>query len=121
LPIAVSMLDFGFANYALYSEPEYELENVDVIKGVKDEVAVYSKAFAKLINKADKKGIEKEYSIPDSICAPLKNGDVIGKVVYKLNGEIIGQSELYVKEDIAEIKVKDLFLRMLKVIFTGKY
>jgi len=118
---ARAMLDFGFANYALYSEPEYELENVDVIKGVKDEVAVYSKAFAKLINKADKKGIEKEYSIPDSICAPLKNGDVIGKVVYKLNGEIIGQSELYVKEDIAEIKVKDLFLRMLKVIFTGKY
>ena len=118
---ARAMLDFGFANYALYSEPEYELENVDVIKGVKDEVAVYSKAFAKLINKADKKGIEKEYSIPDSICAPLKTGDVIGKVVYKLNGEIIGQSELYVKEDIEEIKVKDLFLRMLKVIFTGKY
>ena len=118
---ARAMLDYGFSNYALYSEPESELENVNVTSGVKDDVYVYSKPFSKLVNKSDKGLIEKEYNIPESISAPIKYGEVVGSVVYKLNGEKIGESELYVKDDIAKINSIGLFYRILKTIFTGKY
>ena len=118
---ARAMLDFGFSNYALYSEPETELEDVDVLRGTVDNIAVYSSSFAKLISKADKKKIEKEYTIPETLSAPLKNGDVVGSIVYKLNGEIVGKSDVFVKDDVAEIKVGTLFARILKTIFTGKY
>lgn len=118
---ARTMLDFGFSNYALYSEAETELEYVDVVRGVKDKTALYSKPFAKLVNKGDKKRIEKEFLIPDFIEAPLTSGDVVGKVVYKLNGEIIGESDVFVKEDIEQIKLFNIFGRILKTIFTGKF
>ena len=117
---ARAMLDFGFSNYALYSEAESELEYIDVIQGVKDNTALYSRAFAKLVNKGDNKRIEKEFSIPDFISAPLSKGDVVGKIVYKLNGEIIGETDVFVKENIDKITLSDLFGRILKTIFTGK-
>lgn len=118
---ARAMLDYGFSNYALYSEAEAELENVDVRRGCSDKVAVCSSEFAKLVNKSDKKRIEKEYTIPDKLVAPLKAGDVVGSVVYKLDGEEIGKSDVFVKEDIEEIGVFDLFSRILKTVFTGTH
>ena len=116
---ARTMLDFGFSNYALYSEAEIELEYVDVLRGVKDKVALYSESFAKLVNKGDKKKVEKEFLIPDFITAPLLAGDVVGKVVYKLDGEIIGESNVFIKEDISQIRLSGIFGRVLKTIFTG--
>ena len=118
---ARAMLDYGFSNYALFTEPESELENVDVLRGVLDNVTVSSSQFAKLVNKSDKKRIEKEYSIPEALTAPLKSGDVVGSVIYKLDGEEIGKSDVFVKDDVSEITVADLFLRILKTVFTGAY
>ena len=115
------MLDFGFSNYALYSEPECELEYADVTRGVLDRVALYSNGFSKLVNKSDKKKIEKEYTIPETVSAPLHVGDVVGSVTYKLNGEVIGKSDVFVGEDVAEIGVGELFMRILKTVLTGAY
>ena len=118
---ARAMLDYGFSGYALYTEPESVLEKVEVTRGVIDCVDVCSSNFAKLVNKSDKKRIEKEYSIPEKLVAPFKQGEVVGYVVYKLDGEEIGKSEVFVKEDVAEITAFDLFMRMLKTIFTGAH
>ena len=118
---ARAMLDFGFSNYALYSEPECELEYADVTRGQVDKIAVYSKGFSKLVNKSDKKKIEKEYMIPETVNAPLRAGDVVGSVTYKLNGEVIGKSDVFVGEDVAEIGVGELFVRILKTVLTGEY
>lgn len=116
---ARAMLDYGFSSYALYTAEESELESARVLKGTLDEVTVCSSAFAKLINKADKKRVEKEYSIPDTVSAPLKAGDIVGSVVYKLNGEEIGRSDVFVKEDVDAITVPVLFVRILKTVLTG--
>lgn len=116
---ARAMLDFGFSNYALYSEGESQLENADVLRGTVDKVIVSSAPFSKLVNKSDKKRIEKEYYIPETLTAPLKSGDAVGYVIYKLDGEEIGKSVIFVKDDVGEVTVIDLFLRILKTVFTG--
>ena len=118
---ARAMLDYGFSNYALYTDPMTELESVPVRRGIKNNAVAYSTAFSKLVNKADKKRIVKEYEIADMVTAPITGGQVIGSVTYKLDGEVIGKGNIFVFEDIAEIGVKDLFTRMLKTIFLGKY
>ena len=118
---ARAMLDFGFSNYALYTVPESELEYADVVRGSVDSIAVYSSEFASLVNKSDKKRIEKIFDIPHTLTAPLKDGDVVGSVKYMLNGEEIGKSDVFVKGDVAEITVWNIFSRMLKTVFTGKY
>ena len=118
---ARAMLDFGFSNYALYRDAECELENIDVMRGHKDEVAIYSEGFSKLVKKADKKRITKEFTISDYVVAPMKNGQVVGEVTYLLDGEVIGKCNIFVKEDIPEIGLKELFARMIRTIFMGKY
>ena len=116
---ARAMLDYGFSNYAIYAEPESELEYVNVMGGTKDYASVYSSSFCKIVSKADKKRIEKSYSIPESLTAPLSSGEIIGSVTYSLDGEVIGKSDLFVKEEIPKIELFDLFFRIIKVIFTG--
>ena len=101
---ARAMLDFGFSNYAIYSEPEQELESVDVIRGVSDTVSVYAAPFAKLVNKKDRKRIEKEYAIPYELSAPITQGDVVGSVIYKLDGEEIGRSDIFAKDSVDGIQ-----------------
>ena len=118
---ARAMLDFGFSNYALYRDAECELESIDVMRGLKDEVAIYSEGFSKLVKKADKKRITKEFNISDYMVAPVKCGQVIGEVTYLLDGEVIGKGNIVVKEDIPEIALKELFIRMIRTIFIGKY
>jgi len=92
-----------------------------VLGGMKDRVAVHSKEFAKLVNKSERNRIEKEYTIPDCLSAPLVQGDVIGRVTYKLDGEIIGESDIFVKENIESIGLWELYVRIIKTVFTGNY
>ena len=116
---ARAMLDFGFSGYALYTAPETDLEYAEVLRGTCDEVLVCSSEFSKLVSKSDKKRIEKEFYIPETLTAPLRAGDVVGSVIYKLDGEEIGKSDVFVKEDVQEITVCKLFLRILKTVLTG--
>ena len=116
---ARAMLDFGFSAYALYTAPETDLEYADVLRGTSDKVLLCSSEFSKLVNKSDKKRIEKEFCIPENLTAPLRAGDVVGCVIYKLDGEEIGKSDVFVKEDVDEITVYNLFLRILRTMLTG--
>ena len=116
---ARALLDYGFSNFSLYSEPETELENIRLIRGEKDYTAIYSEPFSKLVAKSDKKRIEKEYDIPDEIEAPLKNGDVVGTIVYKLDGQQIGKCDIYVKESVDQIGIWELFVRIVRAIVIG--
>ena len=118
---ARAMLDYGFSNYALFSDPETELEYADVKGGVSDSVAIYNAEFSRIVDKADKKKIEKEYCIPESLSAPIKEGSTVGYVVYKLNGDEIGRSDIFVKESVEKISVGQLFMRIIKTVLTGKY
>ena len=44
---------------------------------------------------------QKEYHLPDSVAAPIAQGDVVGTVELKLAGETIGVVELIAGQDVA--------------------
>ncbi len=117
---ARALLDYGFANYCLYTEDESILEKIHVLSGKKDDAEIYSSEFSKLLDKGDKNKVEKIYEIPESISAPIKKGDVIGSVKYKIGDKIIGESEIYVKEEIEKITIIDLMWKILSNILSGK-
>lgn len=116
---ARALLDYGFASYALCDYPEAFLENVAVKGGKKDILPIYNESFSIVVDKADKAKVEAIYEIPESISAPIREGDVIGKIRYKLNGEVIGECNIYAGEAVAEIGFFELFVRMLKRIVTS--
>ncbi len=113
---ARALLDYGFANYALYERGENFIENTHVSRGVSDITPLYSSPFSIVIDKSKQGRIEMEYDIPESIVAPIKQGDVVGSVIYKVDGEQIGVSHIYVKDNIEKIRFGDLFVRILKRI-----
>ena len=116
---ARSLLDYGFSNYAVYSAEEKALENVPIYNGTKETTTVYSKCFSRIIPKSKLKNVEQIYEIPENICAPLKSGDTVGKITYKLDGSVLGTSDIFVAEDIAKITYFDVFSKIIKSIFMG--
>lgn len=116
---ARALLDYGFSNFTLYKSDAEGLENVPIIKGVKDYTTVYSSEFSCVISKSDLKKIEKVYDIPTEITAPMRKSDVVGKVTYKIENTVIGTSDIYVVEDVDKISFFDIFARIFKSIFIG--
>ncbi len=115
--IAKQLLDFGFATYTKFSEPETFIENIPIIFGEKDNTALYSAPFESIISKSDAAKIEKIYTIPESIKAPVKNLESVGKIEYFIDGEKIGESSVYAKEDIAKMTFLKLYLRTICAVF----
>ena len=116
---ARALLDYGFANFALYERGEKYIEDVSITKGNIDRTQLYSSPFKTVIDKTKQGAVELEYDIPESIVAPIKNGDSIGSVIYKIDGEQIGVSHIYIKEDIDKIGFGELFVRIIKRIVSG--
>lgn len=117
--IARQMLDYGFANYALYERGESFVENTSVKKGSIDHTALYSSPFSCVVDKSKISKVELIYDIPEYISAPVENGAVVGKIVYKIDGEQIGSSDIFVKEDIEAIGFTEIYIRILKRMVCG--
>ena len=118
--IARELLDYGFANYALYERGEVFIENASILGGVKDSVPLYSDAFSLVVDKASLHKIELVYDIPEFVSAPFNKGDPVGRVVYKIGDEQIGESSIFVSESIEKIGFSELLLRMLKRMVIGQ-
>lgn len=117
--VARTLLDFGFANFALYEKGEIFIENARVLGGITDEIALYSSPFSAVIDKTMQSKVELEYDIPEKIVAPIAAGECVGKIIYKIGGEQIGESDIYVKDEVKAIKFSELLGRILKRIVCG--
>jgi D-alanyl-D-alanine carboxypeptidase (penicillin-binding protein 5/6) len=116
---ARALLDFGFANYALYEKNESFLENAEIVRGTKETVALYSTKFSFVVEKNKLQKIEAEYEIPEKISAPIIEGDVVGRIVFRLDGEQIGFCDIVCKDKVEKISFSQLFGRILKRIVCG--
>lgn len=100
---ASKLLDFGFANYSVYSEEEKDCGKIPVLGGKKDFVGAYLVPFEALVNKGKETKVTVQIELPEKISAPVKEGDTIGKAIYKADGEIIGESDICCTESIEKI------------------
>lgn len=97
-----SMFQYGFGVCSLYKdEKEEHLSPVHVQKGVKEEVdCAYEKNFVYVDTKGQNLDtVEKEIQYQE-LQAPVKAGDVVGSIIYYLQGEKIGSVNIISKEDV---------------------
>ena len=103
---ASSLLDFGFVNFSykkLINKNDI-VKNVNVNKGVISNVNVIAENdVGALISKRNDINIEQKIELPDLLSAPIKKGDVVGKITYTLSDEIIGKTNLLADRDIDKI------------------
>ena len=86
---AEKLLDYGFSNfqYSKFSNENDILKSISVQKGVKDSIDLaYETSVGALVKKGESKNVEQTINIPEIISAPINKGDVIGNIVYTIDG-----------------------------------
>lgn len=115
---AISLLNYGFANYKKVNIKIDEPLEAKVSGGVIDTVYGSEIENQYLVVPLDKAGdIKTEVIMKQGIMAPLKAGDIIGEVLIKSGDEVIHQIDIIAKDDIKKMTYFDIYIRLFKVLF----
>ncbi len=110
-----SMLDYGFANYALVSPDLEDIPSVPVILGKEKAVPLkLSGAGQLLVPKAKKAGITQSVSLEESAAAPVEKGAVLGTLTVKSGEETLLEIPLSAAKAVEKLTFGDVFLMVLK-------
>lgn len=115
--MAKKLLDWGFANFAIYKNAAASAGTVRVVGGVAESCAVEYGKFAKLLTKGSEKSVTVEIQLPDEIPAPVCTGDPIGKIVYRIGDQIIGEDRVTAAESVEKISFWGLLSRIAQMMF----
>lgn len=110
---AVSLLDWGFANYAVYRAEGRSLEPLRVLGGVRGSCAVSYPEFSCVVNKADISKVSAEALTEEKLAAPVKAGETVGRITYRLGETELGTVDIVSDENIDKIGFGGLLLRMI--------
>lgn len=113
---AKSLLDYGFANYAVNTQITAgdEVQKIAVEKGVDKEVGVVaSDSCSTLVKKGQEDNITKEIKIDETITAPIEAGQKIGTMTISRDGEVIADIDLNASSAVEKkgigLIIKDFF------------
>lgn len=114
------LLDMGFSGYTLMEYPEEFLEQAEVKGGMRSTMPLYSSGFTALIKKEDKGKLEVKYQIPESVTAPIYEGQGVGKILYLLDGEQVGECLIVAGADVQEAGFLGVLWLIWQKILCGK-
>ncbi len=113
--MAARLLDYGFANYGVYSYETKSLENIRVTGGACEDVPLSADGFSCVLEKGKISKVQYKIELPESLSAPIKKGDRIGEVIFTCEGKEIGRTGILVEADVEKIGFFELWWR----IFAG--
>ncbi len=111
-----SLFDFGFENFSLYNEKvsDGNIAEVFVAGGEESSVSVeFAGDVEFLFRKGDR--IEKEVYLPRFIYAPVSRGDVVGRVEYLKNGEIVETVSLVSSDTVKVYEELSFFEKLFRI------
>ena len=116
---AVKLLNHGFGKCQLYTdESTPDVQSVDVEGGVREYVSVERPGVFSYLDMtgANLAEVEKRTEMNENLSAPLKKGDVIGYIVYSIDGREIGRAELTAGEAVEEAGFIDYLIKSIDMI-----
>ncbi len=117
---ASTLLNYGFNTYSrkILCEGGKVCGYINVEKGRTLTVpAVVSEDFSAVVEKGAADSIKTETVLPESVKAPIKKGDCLGKLVFTQNSEKLGEVNITAGEDVKKITVWYAFTQLLKSFF----
>ena len=111
---AKTLLDYGFANYAVYRSEGGASGDVPVTGGVEDHVATERGAFCAVLKKGSEKNVVETVTPAESLPAPVKKGDEAGCATYTVDGQTIGTVPITAAADVDKISYWGLLLRLCR-------
>ena len=116
-----SLLDYGFANYALV-EPELTGENTVAVRlGTADSVtAVPAQDTRLLIDKSQKSSVTTEITLDESVTAPVSRGQRLGTLTVKAGDQVLAQVNMVADTAVERLTWSDIFVRILRRLVMSK-
>lgn len=115
---ASKLLDFGFANYKLYTPDELKTNSLPVTLGDKKEVTLSLDGVPSLLTEKEKiSSMRSETTLPEKIKAPVEKGQRLGVMKVFSDNEVLSEIPIVADETVKKLSVLDIFSLFLEVIF----
>lgn len=115
---ASTLLDYGFNtfSYKSFATKGEVFKSIPVTKGTADTInAIYESSPSFLIKKGEESSITYEINLPESIQAPITQGQQLGTISYYLNNDKIAEVTLIAENSINKIS----FINIMKSLFSN--
>ena len=110
-----SMLDYGFANFALYTPVLREDVSVPVTLGKSKTVrATPGSDGAMLVEKTQLPSVTTEIMLEESVTAPVSRGQRLGMLTVKAGEQVLSQLPLVAEDAVERKGWSDIFLDLLR-------
>ena len=114
---AKKLLDWGFSNYFVYRATGGEAGEIAVKGSAASAVPVGYGAFTALLPASYKGKVEQTIELPEFVEAPVAKGDAVGRAVYAVDGESVGEVDVTAASDAPRITFGEMFVRILSALF----
>ena len=97
-----AMFDYGYENYeklTIAHEGELEYERY-VFNSIGNKIKITNRDGISIIRKRENEKIEATVKLPDFVFAPVSQNDILGKVIFTIGGEYIGEVNLYPEKEL---------------------
>ena len=109
------LLDYGFANYALFTPELTETADVPVTLGKQNAVSArLGEHTGLLIDKGQKSGITTEVTLEEAVTAPISQGQRLGTLQIRSGEQVLSEIPLVAAQSVERLRWGDLFLIILK-------
>ncbi len=116
-----SLLDYGFANYALVSPEMPEEALVPVKLGTQETVrAVPAQQQPLLIDKAQRGSVTTEMTLEPMVSAPVSQGQRLGTMTVKSGQQILQDIPLVAEQTVPRLTWGQVFMQILKAVTMAK-
>ena len=116
-----SMLDYGFANFALFTPALQENATVAVELGKQSRVNVKpAEEAALLVDKGQLSSVCTEMMLEEKVTAPVMQGQQLGTLTVKAGDKILAQVALVAEQSVERMNWGDIFMMLLRRVAMAK-
>ena len=116
-----SLLDYGFANYALVEPELNETMQVPVTMGKADLVtAVPAQSATLLVDKSQRNAVNVKYALEESVSAPVSKGQRLGTLTVTVGEQVLSEIPLVAENTVEKLTWGDLVLQFFKALTMSK-
>ncbi len=110
--IAKKLFDYGFANFAYENFTPKSLDGIKVIGGSQETLPLVYERYHTLTDKANAGKIKEEIILPETVNAPINEGDTVGTVKYTLGDEVLAEIPIKASLTVGRITFKELLHKL---------
>jgi len=111
---AAKLLDWGFANYSLYQYDACELGEIKLLGSNRNTLECRTEGVSLLVPKGMSGKVSVDINLPEDVTAPIYADSKVGKIVFKLNDEQIGEADIVASASAERITLSELICIMFK-------